>query len=222
MLQGKTVVVTGACGALGSVVAAAARTQGASVVALDLGEGTASADMRTFKVDLTDEAATNECIRRIGGIDVVFNVAGGFDMGPAVHETSDAQWDHMFRTNVLTMRHVTASVVPQMLTSGRGSIVNVGALSALEGQANMAAYCLAKSAVMRLTESLSKELRDHGINVNAVLPSIIDTPTNRKDMPTADFEKWVSPQDLANVICFLGSDAAQAIHGALVPVRGLS
>lgn len=222
MLQDKTVVVTGASGALGSVVAATARTQGASVVALDLSGGTASADMRAFKVDLTDEAATNECIGRIGGIDVVFNVAGGFDMGPAVHETSNEQWDHMFRMNVVTMRHVTASVVPQMIASGRGSIVNVGALSALEGQGSMAAYCVAKSAVMRLTESLSKELREQGININAVLPSIIDTPTNRRDMPTANFEKWVCPQDLANVICFLGSDAAQAIHGALVPVRGLS
>jgi NAD(P)-dependent dehydrogenase (short-subunit alcohol dehydrogenase family) len=112
--------------------------------------------------------------------------------------------------------------MPIFLARGRGSVVNIGAMSAREGQANMSAYCAAKSVVMRLTESLSKELRNKRVNVNAVLPSIIDTPRNRADMPDADFSRWVSPDDLANVICFLGSDAAAAIHGALVPVVGLS
>ena len=109
-----------------------------------------------------------------------------------------------------------------MLANGEGRIVNVGALSAREGQAQMSAYCAAKSTVMRLTESLSKELRHKGINVNAVLPSIIDTPTNRNDMPDADFSQWVVPADLAEVMLFLCSDAAKPIHGALVPVPGLS
>ena len=221
-MDGKVVVVTGANGALGSVVAVIARAKGASVVALDLTDSADLADMRSFAVDLTDGAATSACVTQIGAIDAVFNIAGGFDMGPTVHETNDAQWDHMFNMNVVTMRNMVAAVVSQMIERGSGSIVNVGALSAREGQANMGAYCVAKSAVMRLTESLSKELRHQGINVNAVLPSIIDTPTNRKDMPDADFETWVRPQDLANVICFLGSDAARAVHGALVPVQGLA
>ncbi len=128
----------------------------------------------------------------------------------------------MFAMNVETTRNMCAAVVPKMLAAGSGSIVNVGANSAREGQGNMGAYCIAKSAVMRLTESLSKELRHQGVNVNAVLPSIIDTPTNRADMPDADFAKWVAPVDLAEVICFLGSDAARAVHGALLPVVGLS
>ena len=221
-MDGKVVAVTGANGALGSVVAELARTQGASVVALDLVEFTGHADIRKFAVDLADISATTACVEQIGAIDTVFNIAGGFDMGPRVHETSDQQWDHMFNMNVVTMRNMVAAVVPQMIDRGSGSIVNVGALSAREGQGNMGAYCVAKSAVMCLTESLSKELRHQGINVNAVLPSIIDTPTNRKDMPDADFEKWVRPQDLANVICFLGSEAARAVHGALVPVQGLA
>ena len=221
-LDGKVVAVTGANGALGSVVAELARAQGASVVALDLVESTGHADIRKFAVDLADKSATTACVEQIGAIDTVFNIAGGFDMGPRVHETSDQQWDHLFNMNVVTMRNMVAAVVPQMIDRGSGSIVNVGALSAREGQGNMGAYCVAKSAVMRLTESLSKELRHQGINVNAVLPSIIDTPTNRKDMPDADFEKWVRPQDLANVICFLGSEAARAVHGALVPVQGLA
>jgi NAD(P)-dependent dehydrogenase (short-subunit alcohol dehydrogenase family) len=85
----------------------------------------------------------------------------------------------------------------------------------------MGAYCAAKAVVMRLTESLSGELKGKGINVNAVLPSIIDTPRNRADMPNADPGTWVAPEDLAQLICFLGSDAARAIHGALIPVTGL-
>ena len=192
------------------------------MVGLDLADSADLADIRSFAVDLTDSAATAAYVEQIGAIDVVFNIAGGFDMGPTVHETSDAQWDHMFNMNVVTMRNMVAAVVPQMIERGSGSIVNVGAMSAREGQANMGAYCVAKSTVMRLTESLSKELRHQGINVNAVLPSIIDTPTNRKDMPDGDFEKWVRPQDLANVVCFLGSNAARAVHGALVPVQGLA
>ena len=98
----------------------------------------------------------------------------------------------------------------------------IGALAAREGQANMGAYIAAKSTVMRLTETLAKELRESGINVNAVLPSIIDTPANRAAMADADFGRWVDPQDLAEAICFLGSERARAIHGALLPVAGLS
>jgi len=107
------------------------------------------------------------------------------------------------------------------LEFGRGSIVNVGALGALKASGNMGAYAAAKSTVMRLTESLSEEVRRQGINVNAVLPSLIDTPRNRADMPEADFAQWVDPIDLAKVICFLASDDAKAVHGALIPVTGL-
>ena len=222
MLTARSVLVTGASGALGQVVAETARLQGALVSALDLHECAGHEDIRKFSVDLTDAPATMECIRQIGDIDVVFNIAGGFAMGPAVHKTTAEQWDHMFRMNVSTMRNTVSAVVPKMVARGHGSIVNVGAMSAREGQANMGAYCVAKSAVMRLTESLSKELRHQGINVNAVLPSIIDTPANRADMPDADFSNWVRPQDLANVICFLGSEAARAVHGVLLPVQALA
>ncbi len=221
MLQGKVVVVTGANGALGRVAVALAAEQGASVLELDLRfDGTPSP--RQHAVDLTDATATSACVAAIGRVDVVLNIAGGFAMGPSVHETTPEQWQHMTRMNVDTARNMIAAVVPGMLARGRGSIVNVGALSAREGQANMGAYCVAKSTVMRLTESLSKELRAKGINVNAVLPSSIDTPTNRNDMPDADHSRWVAPRDLAAVMCFLGSDAARAIHGALLPVAGLA
>ena len=143
-------------------------------------------------------------------------------MGSQAHALDNAEWDRLFAMNVTTMRHVNAALIPKMLQQKSGKIVNVGALSAREGQGHMSAYCAAKSTVMRLTESLSKELRADGINVNAVLPSIIDTPTNRNDMPDANFSQWVAPSALAEVMLFLCSDAAQPIHGALLPVPGLS
>jgi NAD(P)-dependent dehydrogenase (short-subunit alcohol dehydrogenase family) len=124
--------------------------------------------------------------------------------------------------NFATTRNMCEAVTPKMLGQGGGKIVNVGALSATEGQGNMGAYCVSKSAVMRLTESMAKELRHQGINVNAVLPNIIDTPTNRADMPDANHAQWVSPTALGQIICFLGSDAAKALNGTLIPVVGLS
>jgi NAD(P)-dependent dehydrogenase (short-subunit alcohol dehydrogenase family) len=118
--------------------------------------------------------------------------------------------------------HTARAVVPAMLAAGGGRIVNVGAGAAGKGGAHMGAYAASKSAVARLTESMAAELREKGIHVNCVLPSIIDTPENRKDMPEADPSRWVSPQSLAGVIAFLASDAARDIHGASVPVTGLS
>jgi NAD(P)-dependent dehydrogenase (short-subunit alcohol dehydrogenase family) len=220
LLADRTIIVTGANGALGRVVAAIAAGHGARVLEFDL---TFDADAENrYVVDLLNPEIIGGCLEGLGDIDALFNLAGGFDMGPAVHETDDALWTRMQRMNVDTMRNMTAAVVPGMIARGSGAIVNVGALAAREGQANMGAYIAAKSTVMRLTESLGKELREHGIHVNAVLPSIIDTPANRAAMPDADFSRWVDPQDLAEAVCFLGSDRARAIHGALLPVAGLS
>ncbi|KJS09594.1 MAG: hypothetical protein VR73_01660 [Gammaproteobacteria bacterium BRH_c0] len=221
-LSGKRIVITGAAGGLGKIVTTIAQQQGATPILVDLAfPDDFAPDTEKFAFDLTDADTTASQVAKMGRIDGLFNLAGGFHMG-ASHDLADPGWDAMFRLNVATLRSMVAAVVPVMLAQGRGAIVNVGALGALQGQANLGAYCSAKSVVMRLTESLSAELRSKGINVNAVLPSIIDTPANRKDMPDADPSQWVAPQDLANVICFLVSDAARAIHGALVPVRGLS
>jgi NAD(P)-dependent dehydrogenase (short-subunit alcohol dehydrogenase family) len=226
-LSGKTIVITGASGGLGRTVAARAQELGASLALLDIAFPAeelkkSEANVARFTVDLTDTEATRACFEQIGRFDALFNLAGGFDMGPAVHEITDQQWDFLFRMNVTTLHSAVRAAVPKLIAQGRGAIVNVGALGALKGQGNMGAYCASKSVVMRLTESMSAELRDKGINVNAVLPSIIDTPRNRADMPDADFSKWVTPEQLANVICFLASDEASAIHGVLLPVSGLS
>lgn len=231
--QGRTVVITGAAGNLGRAVAQAFEDQGAQLVLVSrnretlqhaFGEENArrlfvAADLR--HADQAAEAATT-AMARFDRIDVLCNLAGGFHMGETVHETAQAQWEAMFAINFSTALHMAQAVVPAMLAQGGGKIVNVGALAARHGQAQMGAYIAAKSAVMRLTESMAAELREKHINVNCVLPSILDTPENRAAMPQADPARWVAPQDLASVIMFLTSDAARAIHGAALPVTGLS
>ena len=221
MLEGRKIVVTGAAGVLGAAVAQRASDYGAAVVLLDVVDAFKASVGDSYTVDLTEQGAVADCFQQIGAFDGVANIAGGFDMGPSVDATSDEMWDALFTINVTTLRRVLSVAVPQLIAKGGGSIVNVGALGALRGVGNMGAYTAAKSAVMRLTEALSDEVRAQGVNVNAVLPSLIDTPRNRADMPDADHATWVSPEELAEVICFLLSSRASAVHGALVPVTGL-
>lgn len=229
----RTVVITGAAGNLGRAVAAAFAARGASLVLLDrsdelLRKAYAGDDARRMlaAVDLLDaaqvEAAVARAAQRFGRIDVLANLAGGFRMGEAVHETTDATWNFLLDINVRTMLNAVRAIVPRMLAAGGGRIVNVGAASALKGAALMGAYVAAKSAVIRLTETMALELREKNVNVNCVLPTIIDTPENRAAMPDADPKRWVAPEALADVIAFLASDAARAVHGAAVPVAGLS
>lgn len=231
--EGRCVMVSGASGNLGRAVARAFAARGARLVLLgsraeSLARAFGSGDERQLLVpaDLLDapqvEAAAAAAIARYGRIDVLCNLAGGFGMGPAVHETPQAEWDRLMNLNVRTLMHTARAVVPRMLAAGGGRIVNVGAYAARAGAAGMGAYVASKAAVMRLTESMSAELRERGINVNCVLPTIIDTPENRAAMPGADPARWVAPADLAAVIAFLASDAARAVHGAALPVTGLS
>jgi NAD(P)-dependent dehydrogenase (short-subunit alcohol dehydrogenase family) len=210
----QVVVVTGAAGNLGAAVSSAFQRQGARVAGIDL--ETNLLDQQ--KVDRKFE----EIVEKHGRIDVLCNIAGGFRMGKPVHETSDADWNFLFDVNVRTVLHTARAVVPHMLKAGRGKIINVGAFAAQKGAANMGAYVASKSAVIRLTESMALELREKNINVNCVLPTILDTPQNRADMPKADPKRWVALQDLAGAIVFLASEDARAIHGAALPVTGLS
>lgn len=226
------VVVTGAAGALGKAVAHAFLAQGARVLAVDIdlaalqGAYAANPGVTTVALDLSDADQTLDALgtalARLGHAAVLCNIAGGFDMGPAVHETGDALWRRMMDLNVATVINAARAVVPGMQAAGRGKIINVAAASATGGKGAMGAYCAAKSAVARLTESMAMELRADGINVNAVAPSILDTPANRAAMPDADPANWVALDDLAGVIAFLASDAAKAVHGAVLPVVGLS
>lgn len=231
--DGQTILITGAAGALGRAVAARFDACGADLALVDvsdeaLGAAFGEVDARhgTFAVDLLDGEATARTVARIeerfGRIDALAAIAGGFHMGEAVHETSDETFAMMADMNVGTLLNAARAVVPAMVTRRAGRIVTVGAAAATGGAAGMGAYIAAKGTVLRLTETMSAELKTKGINVNCVMPSIIDTPANRKAMPEADPARWVRPQDLAEVIAFLCSPGAGAVHGALIPVRGLS
>lgn len=217
--NGKVVVVTGFAGALGQAVADSFQREGATVVGLDLVER--EVPYRTIKADLTNAEEAGNAFGKIGSVDVLANIAGGFTMGETVAETSDETWEYMMNLNARTVLNAVRAVVPGMKERHSGKIINVGARNGLHGHARMAAYSASKSVVVRLTESLSEELRDFGINVNCVLPSIIDTERNRADMPKSDFSKWVAPEALARIILFLASSDAQPIHGAAIPVDGL-
>ncbi len=207
-------MLTGAAGNLGRVVAKAFADSGANVVPVDL------------PTNLLDQAQVDavvaKALREFKRIDVLCNIAGGFRMGKPVHETLDEEWNFLMDLNARTVLHTARAVVPHMIAAGGGKIVNVGAFAAQKGAAHMGAYVASKSAVIRLTETMAAELREKNINVNCVLPTIIDTPQNRADMPKADPKRWVAPQDLAKVILFLASDDARAVHGVALAVTGLS
>jgi NAD(P)-dependent dehydrogenase (short-subunit alcohol dehydrogenase family) len=231
--KGQTVLITGAAGNLGQAVAAAFAAEGANLALLDLNDAAlaqvpaqGAADVLRQRVDLSDPASIAAAVAavtaRFGRIDALCNLAGGFRMGDKAHELTAEKWGFMMELNAGSVLRMAHAVVPHMLAAGGGRIVNIGAYSALSGKAEMAAYIASKSAVIRLTESMAAELRGHNINVNCVLPSIIDTPQNRAAMPKADPTKWVAPAALADVLVFLCSPAARAIHGAAIPVVGLS
>jgi NAD(P)-dependent dehydrogenase (short-subunit alcohol dehydrogenase family) len=229
----RTVMVTGATGNLGRAVAASFSSLGAQLALIGrstdlLGKTFGDEGPRRLflPTDLLDAGAVKAsfaaAVERFGRVDAVCNLAGGFRMGEAVHEAADKTWDLMWDLNVRTLLNMVRVAVPHMIGRGGGTIVNVGAYSAQKGLAQMGAYCVSKSAVIRITESMAAELREKNINVNCVLPTILDTPENRAAMPGADASKWVATQDLASAIVFLASESAHAIHGASVPVTGLS
>ena len=221
MLEGRTVVVTGALGVLGASVADAAEAAGAKVARLDQARAGASRELLFDGLDLTDEAATAAAMatvaERCGGIDGLVNIAGGFTFA-TLADAPATVWERMFRINLLTAVTATRAALGALSASGSGSIVNIGAGAAAKAGAGMGAYAASKAGVAKLTESLAEELAGAGVRVNAVLPSIIDTPTNRRDMPNADFGTWVQPADIAKVIVFLLSNQSGAITGAAIPV----
>jgi NAD(P)-dependent dehydrogenase (short-subunit alcohol dehydrogenase family) len=221
----KTVLVTGASGNLGQAVSHAFAAAGGRVVLVDrhpVPLPVPGSGHLALQADLLDGARTldmaGKAIAACGRIDAVCNLAGGFAMGTPVHETSAVDWERMFDLNVRTVLNVSRAFLPHLLAAGSGAVVNVGANGASHGLALMGAYCASKDALARLTESMSAEVRDRGVRVNAVLPSMLDTPQNRAAMPDGDPGRWVEPAALADVILFLCSDAARAIHGALIPV----
>jgi NAD(P)-dependent dehydrogenase (short-subunit alcohol dehydrogenase family) len=224
-MQGKIIVVTGASGALGKIVAATALAKRARVAAIDHAASTVKATSERIElggVDLTDAAEARKAIdaaaSHFGKLDALVNIAGGFAFETTA-EGDPKTWQRMYALNVLTALNASRSAIPHLSASGAGRIINVGAMGALQAGAGMGPYAASKAGVHRLTEALAAEWKGK-ITVNAVLPSTIDTAANRASMPDADFAKWVRPEELAEVILFLASDAASAVTGALLPVSG--
>ncbi|MCS3896777.1 NAD(P)-dependent dehydrogenase (short-subunit alcohol dehydrogenase family) [Bradyrhizobium japonicum USDA 38] len=224
-MQGKVLIVTGALGALGKVVAETASARGARVAGIDHAPSQVSATPERIEiggVDLSDPAqaktAVEAAAKQFGRLDALINIAGGFAF-ETVGDGDIKTWQRMYALNVLTALNTSRAALPHLAASGAGRIVNIGATGALQAGSGMGPYAASKAGVHRLTEALANEWKGK-VTVNAVLPSIIDTKANRADMPKADFSKWVTPQELAEVILFLVSDAASGITGALIPVGG--
>ena len=225
MMDDKVIIITGASGALGKVVAETALGRGARVAGVDHAKSQIPVTAERIEiggVDLSNAAAAKTAIDTVashfGRIDALVNIAGGFAFETVDAGNSDT-WQRMYALNVLTALNASRAAIGHLTASGAGRIVNVGAIAALQAGSGMGPYAASKAGVHRLTEALAAELKGK-VTVNAVLPSIIDTPANRASMPQADFGKWVTPQELAEVILFLISDAASAVTGALLPVSG--
>lgn len=224
-MDGKIVIVTGASGALGRVVMASALAKGAKVAGIDHAASAIQATAERIElggVDLTDATEARKAIEaavsHFGKLDALINIAGGFSW-ETTFEGDPKTWQRMYALNVTTALNACRSAIPHLAKSKAGRIVNVGAMGALQAGAGMGPYAASKAGVHRLTEALAAEWKGK-ITVNAVLPSIIDTAANRASMKGADFATWVRPEELAEVILFLASDAASAVTGALLPVNG--
>ncbi len=234
--RGRTVIVTGATGNLGTVVAQNFLNQSANLVLTDRGEDRlgqrfpelleSNQHILANRVDVTNPDSVNrligKVIERFKHIDVLVNTVGGFRAGAILPETPLSTLDFMLSLNARSVFVTSQAVLPHMIKEKHGKIVNLAARAGLRGSAKMSAYSASKAAVIRLTESMAEEVKNFGINVNCILPGTIDTPQNREAMPGANYENWVKTESLADVIVFLASDFARDIHGAAIPVYGNS
>jgi NAD(P)-dependent dehydrogenase (short-subunit alcohol dehydrogenase family) len=230
MLQGKKVLLTGGTGGLGLGVTPTLLSQGADLTIPYLQEGNiqrlknqlSSADfgkIRFVKTDLFQESLVEKLINDLGRIDVLIHLVGGFSMGPTDQFSFDA-WKQSLDLNLNSTFLLCKYSLQKMKQHGYGRIVTVGSRGALQPGGQTAAYCAAKAGVVALTKAIAAEMIGTNITANVVLPSIIDTPTNREDMGSDQANQWVKPESLAEVICFLASEVAGDLRGAAIPVYG--
>jgi NAD(P)-dependent dehydrogenase (short-subunit alcohol dehydrogenase family) len=231
---GRVVLITGATGGLGASVVRAFAEEGARLVLTarreqELAAVTTDVGLDADRVlivpaNITDvaevERVVGSALDRFGVIDVVVHVSGGFKGGISVAETDLDTWNFLINLNLSSAFLVARAVLPGMLARGHGKLIFISSKAGSQPAANEAAYGASKGGLEIMVRDLAEETRRHGVNVNAVSPSIIDTPANRKANPEADYSLWVQPESLAGVIGFLASDAARDIHGAIVPVYG--
>ncbi|WP_338041651.1 3-oxoacyl-ACP reductase FabG [Lyngbya aestuarii] len=229
-MKGKQVLLTGGTGGLGMGVTPLVISQGAKVTIPYRSEAEVERlksilspnDFETIRfvsVDLTEESAVKQLVEDMGRVDVLIHLVGGFAMGK-VHEYSYENWKKDFDLNLHTTFLVCKHSLAKMLQNGYGRIVTVGSRGAVQPGAQLASYCASKAAVVALTQSIAEETKGTNITANTVLPSVIDTPSNREAMGDADADQWVKPESIGEVICFLASVAAQDIRGATIPVYG--
>jgi len=236
MLKDKVAIVTGATGALGRVVTRRLALNGAKVVALyrkekaldELREflGDQGSNVTGVMGDATDPQSVQGLVQKTigehGRIDILLNIVGAYAGGKSLAETDEKTWDTMMNVNLKSAFLCSKAVLPYMMERKQGKIVNVAARTAVQRgtRARSGAYAVSKAGVVTLTEALAEEAKDYGIQVNCIMPSTIDTEANRRMLPKADFTKWVDPEEIADVMLFLASDASKPTSGASVPVYG--
>jgi NAD(P)-dependent dehydrogenase (short-subunit alcohol dehydrogenase family) len=232
--SGKSVLVAGGTGGLGKAVSLLFLEEGARVTAtyrkeeeyaaLKDAAGAKSAALEGILADVTDERATAELVggivARHGGLDALVNTVGGYLGGVALWNLEANVFETMLSLNLRSGYALARAVLPEMLKQGRGAIVNVAAKAALDHGAGAAAYAASKAAAVAMMNSLAADVKGTGVRVNSILPSIIDTATNRSAMPNADYSSWPKPEEIAQVILFLCSDNSAVVHGATLPVYG--
>jgi NAD(P)-dependent dehydrogenase (short-subunit alcohol dehydrogenase family) len=233
-LTDRVVVVAGGTGGLGREVSLAFLKENAKVVvtyrkqeefdALKAAAGANGSLLEGYVVDVTDEAAVAHVIDGVvtqhGRIDALVNTVGGYAGGIKLWEMETKIFDQMLALNLQSGYTLARAVLPSMLKQRHGSIVNVAAKAALDHGEGAAAYAASKAAAVALIDSAAADVKGTGVRINSILPSIIDTKTNRRAMPNAAFTTWPKPEDIARVILFLCSDDAKVIHGAAIPVYG--
>jgi NAD(P)-dependent dehydrogenase (short-subunit alcohol dehydrogenase family) len=232
--SGKVVLITGGTGALGRAVAQAFGTLNATTVVtyiIDEEMEDVKTKIKTIaelvKADIAKEDQAKKLVSHVintyDRIDVLVNVVGGYLGGKSVAELDETEWNKMMNMNLKSAFLISKHVIPLMVSAKHGKIVHISSRTGLKSDGYDSAYSASKSGLIRLVESISEEVKEHGIiNVNCILPSTIDTEANRKAMPNSDFSKWVKTEDLANVVLFLCSDEAKVINGAAIPAYGLA
>jgi NAD(P)-dependent dehydrogenase (short-subunit alcohol dehydrogenase family) len=216
-----SVLITGASGGLGGAVCEAFVKSGAKVIGVDR-SAKESKSYLTLAADVMTGEGCDAMVKQAlehGPLDAVVHLVGGFSMG-TIATTSDEVWDLMMGVNAKTAFNVMRASLPSMIAAKRGRIVAVGSRAAVDASPGLSAYAVSKAALVALVRNAAAEVNDSGITVNAVLPSVIDTPANRKAMSGADFTKWVAPESIAQLIVWLCSDAAANVSGAAIPIYG--
>jgi NAD(P)-dependent dehydrogenase (short-subunit alcohol dehydrogenase family) len=221
------VLVAGGTGALGTAVVRELLDSGYDcsatwIVDAELERGRAEfGDRANFiRADLTDPDDAEQAIAAVRDLEAVVDLVGGFASGPPVHETALEDFDGLMRLNLTPAFNLARAAMPRLVERGGGAFVAVSARPALKPFAGASAYVTSKAAVLAFVQALDADYRSKGIRANAILPSVIDTPANRRDQPDADFSKWVQPAEIARVVRFLVSDDAAVVTGGAIPVYG--